>query len=127
MTEIGMTLSELSYVIRNTKRWSKNQKVRTPLAHFPSKSFISKEPYGEVLILSPWNYPFMLLIEPLIGAISAGNSVILKPSEFAPNTANIIELIIKECFEEGYVSCIKGDKDISQKLIEKNKEEDEDE
>lgn len=120
MTEIGMTLSELSYDIRHVKSWCKNKRVGTPLAHFPSRSFISKEPYGVTLILSPWNYPFMLLIEPLIGAICAGNCAVLKPSEFAPNTANVIEKIIKECFEEDYVTVIQGDKDVSQALIEKN-------
>lgn len=119
MTEIGMTLSELNYVIKHTKKWSKNKRVGTPLAHFPARSFISKEPYGLTLILSPWNYPFMLLIEPLIGAISAGNCAILKPSEFAINTAKIIEKIILECFEKEYVICIQGDKDVSQSLIEK--------
>lgn len=120
MTEIGMTLSELSYDIRHVKSWCKNKRVGTPLAHFPSRSFISKEPYGVTLILSPWNYPFMLLIEPLIGAICAGNCAVLKLSEFAPNTANVIEKIIKECFEEDYVTVIQGDKDVSQALIEKN-------
>ena len=120
MTEIGMTLSELSYDIRHVKSWCKNKRVGTPLAHFPSRSFILKEPYGVTLILSPWNYPFMLLIEPLIGAICAGNCAVLKPSEFAPNTANVIEKIIKECFEEDYVTVIQGDKDVSQALIEKN-------
>ena len=119
MTEIGMTLSELSYDIRHVRRWSKNKRVGTPLAHFPARSFISKEPYGVALILSPWNYPFMLLIEPLIGAISAGNCAVLKPSEFAPNTANVIEKIVKECFAEEYVTVIQGDKDVSQSLIEK--------
>ena len=119
MTEIGMTLSELSYDIRHVRGWSKNKRVGTPLAHFPARSFISKEPYGVALILSPWNYPFMLLIEPLIGAISAGNCAVLKPSEFAPNTANVIEKIVKECFEEEYVTVIQGDKDVSQSLIEK--------
>lgn len=120
MTEIGMTLSELSYDIRHVKSWCKNKRVGTPLAHFPSRSFISKEPYGVTLILSPWNYPFMLLIEPLIGAICAGNCSVLKPSEFAPNTAKVIEKIIKDCFEEDYVTVIQGDKDVSQALIEKN-------
>ena len=119
MTEIGMTLSELTFAIKHVKKWSKNKRVGTPLAHFPSKSFISKEPYGVVLILSPWNYPFMLLIEPLIGAIAAGNTVVLKPSEFAPNTANVIEKIIKECFNKDYVTVVQGDKDVSQSLIEK--------
>lgn len=118
MTEIGMTLSELKYVIKHTKKWSKNKIVKTPIVHFPSISFKSPEPYGVALILAPWNYPFMLLMEPLIGAIASGNTVILKPSEFAPNTANVIEKIIKNCFEEEYVTVIQGEKEISQELID---------
>lgn len=118
MTEIGMTISELNYIIRHTKKWSKNKIVPTPIAHFPSISYKSPEAYGTVLILAPWNYPFMLVMEPLIGAICAGNTAIIKPSEFAPNTASIIEKIIKECFDEEYIAVIQGDKDISQKLID---------
>lgn len=119
MTEIGMTLSELNYVLKHTKKWSKNKLVNTPIVHFPAISFKSPEPYGTVLILAPWNYPFMLLIEPLIGAISAGNTVILKPSEFSPNTSNTIQKIIENCFEKEYIAVIQGDKEVSQKLIEK--------
>lgn len=118
MTEIGMTLSELTYVIKHTKKWAKKKIVKTPIAHFPSVSFKSPEPYGTVLILAPWNYPFMLLMEPLIGAICAGNTVILKPSEFAPHTSEIIEKIVKNCFNEEYVVVIQGDKEVSQNLIE---------
>lgn len=118
MTEIGMTLSELNYVLKHTKKWSRNKFVNTPIVHFPAISFKSPEPYGTVLILAPWNYPFMLLIEPLIGAISAGNTVILKPSEFSPNTSNIIQKIIENCFGKEYVAVIQGDKEVSQKLIE---------
>lgn len=117
MTEIGMTLSELNYVIKNTKKWSKKKIVPTPIVHFPSVSYTIPEPYGTVLILSPWNYPFMLIMEPLIGAISSGNTIILKPSEFAPYTANIIEKIIKNCFKEEYVAVVKGEKEVSQYLI----------
>lgn len=118
MTEIGMTLSELNYVIKHTKKWTKKKIVPTPIAHFPSISYTVPEPYGIVLILAPWNYPFMLMMEPLIGAISSGNTVILKPSEFAPHTANIIEKIIKNCFKEEYVAVIQGEKEVSQKLID---------
>lgn len=118
MTEIGMTLSELNYVIKHTKKWTKKRIVPTPIAHFPSISYTLAEPYGTVLILAPWNYPFMLMMEPLIGAISSGNTVILKPSEFAPHTANIIEKIIKNCFKEEYIAVIQGEKEISQELID---------
>lgn len=118
MTEIGMTLSELSYVIKHMKRWAAKKMVLTPIVHFPSISFTLAEPYGVALILAPWNYPFMLLMEPLIGAISAGNTVILKPSEFAPNTSKIIQHIIRNCFDEEYIAVIQGEKEISQKLID---------
>ena len=117
MTEIGITLSELNYVIKHTKKWSRKKIVPTPIVHFPSISYTVSEPYGIVLILSPWNYPFMLMMEPLIGAISSGNTIILKPSEFAPHTANIIEKIIKNCFDEEYVAVIQGEKEVSQNLI----------
>lgn len=118
MTEIGMTLSELSYVLRHTKGWAKKKIVPTPIVHFPSISFQSPEPYGVALILAPWNYPFMLIMEPLIGAIASGNTVILKPSEIAPSTAEIIEKIIKSCFNQEYVAVIQGDKEVSQELID---------
>lgn len=118
MTETGMVLSELNYVIKHIKKWAKKKRVRTPIAQFHAKSYQMSEPYGVALIMAPWNYPFMLSIDPLIGAIAAGNCVVIKPSEFAPNTAYIIEKIIKECFEESYVTVIQGDKDVSQLLID---------
>lgn len=118
MTEIGMTLSELSYVMKHTKKWAKKKIVPTPIVHFPSISFKSPEPYGIALILAPWNYPFMLIMEPLIGAISSGNTVILKPSEFAPYTAKVIDKIIKSCFEKEYIAVVQGDKEVSQELID---------
>ena len=117
MTEIGMTISELNYVIKHTKKWSKKKVTPTPIVHFPSISYTLPEPYGIALILAPWNYPFMLIMEPLIGAICSGNTVILKPSEFAPYTANIIEKIIKNCFKDEYVAIIQGEKEVSQNLI----------
>lgn len=118
MTEIGMTLSELNYVINHIKRWTTKKIVLTPIVHFPSISFTYAEPYGVALILAPWNYPFMLLMEPLIGAISAGNTIILKPSEFAPNTSNVIEDMIRNCFDEEYIAVIQGEKEVSQELID---------
>ena len=81
MCEVGMVLSELKYAIRHLKKWIKRDRVTTPLAQFPSKSFIVKEPLGVVLVMSPWNYPFMLAIDPLIGAIGAGNCVVVKPEK----------------------------------------------
>ncbi len=108
MTEIGMALSEISYAIKNLKKWTKVKKVKTNLANFPSKSYIYSEPYGNVLIISPWNYPFLLTIGPLISAIAAGNTAIIKPSEYSINTSNIIEKLINNNFDEKYIKVILG-------------------
>lgn len=108
MSEIGLVLSELTYQMRHLEEWSAPQKVKTPLAHFPSTSFISPQPYGVVLVMSPWNYPFQLAMEPAIGAIAAGNTVIIKPSAYAAHTSAIIAGIIQECFKEDYVAVVEG-------------------
>ncbi len=118
MCEIGMVLSELKYAIRHLKSWIKKEKVRTPLAQFPSKSFIVKEPLGVVLIMSPWNYPFMLAIDPLIGAIGAGNCAVIKPASYAKNTSNIIKKLLGECFDERYVSVVLGGREENSALLE---------
>ena len=91
MTEIGMVLEDLRYVIKHTKKWSKKEYHIAPLAQFPSTSFRIAEPYGLTLIISPWNYPFLLTIQPLVGAISAGNCAIIKPSEYSQYTSKIIK------------------------------------
>ena len=108
MVEIGMVLSEISYMIKHCKQFSSPQRVHTPLAQFPSTSYRLPCPYGIVLIISPWNYPFMLAIEPLVDAICAGNSVIVKPSEISPNVSNIIERLIAMTFDEGHVTTVQG-------------------
>lgn len=108
MCETGMVLSELSYMIKHLRRFAKDRTVPTPLAQFHAKSFTSAEPYGEVLIMSPWNYPFMLAMDPLIGAIAAGNCAVIKPSAYAPATTEVIEGIIKECFAPHFVAVVKG-------------------
>ena len=84
MCEIGMTLAELSYMLKHIDGWARKRNVLSPIAQFSSDSFTIREPYGVVLIMSPWNYPFMLTIEPLIGAIAAGNCCVVKPSAYAP-------------------------------------------
>ena len=117
MTEVGMVLEDLSYIIKNLKKWSKDEIVSTPLAQFPSISYRKKVGYGVVLIISPWNYPFLLSIQPLVGAIAAGNLVILKPSEFSPNSSNMMKEILSKVFEEEYVSTILGDKEVSEELL----------
>lgn len=120
MTEIGMVLEDLRYVIKHTKKWSKKEYHIAPLAQFPSTSFRIAEPYGLTLIISPWNYPFLLTIQPLVGAISAGNCAIIKPSEYSQYTSKIIKDIIEEVFNEEYVAVILGEKEVAEKLL-KNK------
>ena len=118
MCEVGMVLSELKYAIRHLKEWIKRDRVTTPLAQFPSKSFIVKEPLGVVLVMSPWNYPFMLAIDPLIGAIGAGNCVVVKPASYAKNTSLVIKKLLGECFDERYVSVVLGGREENSALLE---------
>lgn len=117
MTEISLLYEEINYITKNIKKWAKPKKVRTPIAHFPSRSLIYSEPYGVVLIMSPWNYPFYLTIAPLIGAIASGNSVIIKPSNYSLHTSLIIKKIIGEVFKEEYVSVILGGREENQELL----------
>ncbi len=108
MVEIGMVLNEISYMIKHCKEFSKPKRVSTPLAQFPSSSYKVPCAYGMVLIISPWNYPFMLAIEPLVDAICAGNSAIVKPSEISPNVSNVIEKLIEKTFDPGHVTTVLG-------------------
>ena len=108
MCEVGMVLSELSYMIKHTARYARRKKVVTPLAQFASSSYKLPSPYGRVLILSPWNYPFMLSIDPLIDAVAAGNTAVVKPSAYSPTVSEIIEKVIKESFDEEYVAVVLG-------------------
>ena len=118
MCETGLVLSELSYLIRHTKRFAKSKTVRTPLAQFPSHSFKVPTPYGNTLIMSPWNYPFLLTAEPLADAIAAGNTAIVKPSAYSPATSSIIEKIIAECFPPEYVAVVTGGREENSALLE---------
>ena len=108
MCESGLVLSEISYLIRHTKKFAKRKRVPTPLAQFPSRSFRQPVPYGNTLIMSPWNYPFLLAMEPLADAIAAGNTAIIKPSAYSQATGKIIEKIIAECFPPEYVAVVTG-------------------
>jgi aldehyde dehydrogenase (NAD+) len=108
-TEIGFFLAELRAILNNLDKWSKPQRVKTNLLNFPSSSFIQYEPLGVVLIIAPWNYPFQLLFTPLIGAIAAGNCVVLKPSEFTPATEAVMKKIITSTFSKDYVLYVEGD------------------
>ena len=118
MCESGLVLAEISYMIRHTKKFSRRKTVYTPLAQFASHSFTQPVPYGNTLIMSPWNYPFLLSIDPLADAIAAGNTVILKPSAYSPNTSRIIEKIIKECFEPEFVAVVTGGRAENSALLE---------
>ena len=108
MCETGLTLSEISYMLKHVRSFSKEKRVHTPLAQFHSKSYRKPSPHGVVLIMSPWNYPFLLTIEPLVDAIAAGNTAVIKPSAYSPNTSAVIYRMISECFSPEYVSVITG-------------------
>ena len=118
MCESGLVLSEISYMIRHTKRFAKRKMVYTPLAQFASHSFKQPVPYGNTLIMSPWNYPFLLTIDPLADAIAAGNTAIVKPSAYSPATSKIIEKIITECFAPEYVAVVTGGRAENAALLE---------
>ncbi|MBQ8510758.1 MAG: aldehyde dehydrogenase [Clostridia bacterium] len=119
MCEVGLVLSEISYMIRNTSQFAAEKTVHTPLAQFASHSYKKPSPYGNTLIMSPWNYPFLLTIDPLADAIAAGNTAIVKPSAYSPATSAIIEKIITECFPPHYVAVVTGGRKENAALLEK--------
>ena len=116
-TETQFVLAELSYIINNLIFWARPQRVSPSLSNFPSKDWIQYEPYGQVLVISPWNYPFMLAMSPLIGALAAGNTVVLKPSEHSPATSAILNKVLSEAFNPEYVSVVEGGIETSQELL----------
>ena len=120
MCEIGMVYSELDYMLKHTKQFAKKKHVRTPLAQAIAKSYVLPSPYGVTLILSPWNYPFMLSIDPLIDALSAGNTAIIKPSAYAPHTSHIIKKIIETAFPKELVAVIEGGRAENTTLLAQN-------
>lgn len=109
VTETGFLLSEINHTLKHLKNWMQDEKVSTNLLNLPSKSFVMQEPLGVVLIIAPWNYPFQLLLTPLVGAIAAGNCVMLKASEFAPATAKVIKQLVNENFDNKYIQLVEGD------------------
>ena len=119
MCETGMVLTEITYMIKNAGKLSAKRKVGTPLAQFPSVSYQKPVPYGNVLIMSPWNYPFLLSMDPLVDAIAAGNTVILKPSAYSPATSALVEEIVAKVFPSEYVAVIMGGRAENQSLLEK--------
>ncbi len=118
MCETGLVLSEISYMIHHTKKFAKKHTVHTPLTQFASHSYTQAVPYGNTLIMSPWNYPFLLTIDPLVDAIAAGNTVIVKPSAYSPETSKMMEKIIKECFNPEYVAVVTGGRAENTALLE---------
>lgn len=115
-TEIGFVLAEITYAIRHLKEWARPKKIFPPLFLFPSWGAICPEPYGSVLILAPWNYPFQLALAPLVSAIAAGNCAVLKPSELAPHTANVLAEILDACFEKRFCALIQGGPETAARL-----------
>ena len=118
MCETGMVLEELSYHIKHVAKWAKERQVKTPIAQFYAKSFISPEPYGVALIVSPWNYPVQLCLNPLIGAISAGNCAVVKPSAYAAATSTAIAKLIGDTFPPEYIAAVEGGRAENQALFE---------
>ena len=118
MCEIGMALSEISYMLRHVKRFAARQYMHTPLAQFAAVSYKKPTPYGSTLIMSPWNYPFLLTIDPLVNAIAAGNTAIVKPSAYSPATSEIVQKLLSECFPEEYVSVVTGGRKENAALLE---------
>lgn len=116
-TEVGFNLDSIRYTINNLKKWAKPVKVKTPIHQYPSKSYIMYEPFGTVLIIGPFNYPFQLVMEPLIGAIAAGNCAVIKPSESAPSVSAIIKKIVEETFGSYYISVVEGGRETTSALI----------
>ena len=108
MCESGLAMTEISWMIRHCRRLSRRRTVYTPLAQFASHSYVQPVPYGNTLIMSPWNYPFLLTIDPLADAIAAGNTAIVKPSAYSPATSRVIAEIIRETFPEEYVAVVTG-------------------
>lgn len=116
-TEIGIVKEEIKFIIKNLPRWAKPKRVFTPITQFPSSSFIYQEPYGVVLIMSPWNYPFQLTVAPLIGAVCAGNCAIVKPSAYSVHTSKLLARMVQELFKDKYVAVIQGGRQENEALL----------
>lgn len=119
MCEVGLTLSEISYLIKHTRRFASEKRVHTPLPQFKSRSYKKPSPYGNTLIMSPWNYPFLLTVEPIADAIAAGNTVIVKPSAYSAATSEVIEKLLCECFPTELCAVVTGGRAQNTFLLEK--------
>lgn len=117
ITETNYVITELKHTIKKMKSWSKPTRVLPSIINFPSRDYIYKEPYGRVLIIAPWNYPYQLALCPLVSAVAAGNQIVIKPSELTPNTSSIIAKIIRKTFHEEHVKVVEGGIEVSQDLL----------
>ena len=118
MSETGMVLDEIKYELKHIRKWSRTKRVKTPIAQFISKSFVVPEPYGVVLIMAPWNYPVQLCLEPLVGAVAAGNVAIVKPSAYAAEVSRCLANIVEEVFPPEYVAVVEGGREQNTQLLE---------
>lgn len=118
MCEIGLVQGEIRWMKQHLGRLCRTKHVRTPLAQFAAKSYQSPSPYGNVLIMSPWNYPVLLTLEPLVDAIAAGNTAVVKPSAYAPASANALKDLLEECFPPEYVTVVLGGREENQVLLQ---------
>ena len=118
LTELSIVSGEIRNHYRHLEHWARPVRKNTPLKMFPSRSRIISEPLGNALIIAPWNYPVQLLLNPLVGAISAGCTAILKPSPYVPNVSKVIEDMIRSCFDENYVATVQGHRDVNAALLE---------
>ena len=119
MCEVGLSLTEITYMIKHVKRFASEKRVRTPLAQLVSRSYKKPSPYGNTLIMSPWNYPFLLTVEPIADALAAGNTVIVKPSAYSPATGALIEKMLSECFPDELVAVVTGGREQNKFLLDK--------
>ncbi len=118
MCEIGLALTEISYMIRHVRAFARRKTARTPLSQFASHSFTVAQPYGNTLIMSPWNYPFLLTIEPLANAIAAGNTAVVKPSAYSPQTSAVVEKLLRDIFPQEYVAVVTGGRSENAALLD---------
>lgn len=118
MTEIGMALEEISYMISHVRRFARPKHRKTPWTQFPAKSYVLPKPYGCVLIMSPWNYPFLLTVEPLTDALAAGNTAVIKPSAYAPNVSRLLSEMVHDCFASEYAAVVEGGRQENAMLLD---------
>jgi aldehyde dehydrogenase (NAD+) len=117
-TELGVLYSEIDHARRNLKDWMKPQRVKAPITHKGTRNYVYKEAYGVTLVIAAWNYPLQLALLPAIGAMAAGNTVVIKPSEFAANTSTLLATMIEKTFPEQYITVIEGAAQVSESLLE---------